>query len=35
MKIEHLQHPTTHQLDQLMAIWLSGNLTAHDFVSAD
>lgn len=35
MKIEHLQHPTTHQLDQLMVIWLSGNLTAHDFVSAD
>ena len=35
MKTEHLQHPTTHQLDQLMTIWLSGNLTAHDFVSAD
>ena len=32
MKTEHLQHLTDHQLDQLMDIWLTGNLAAHTFV---
>lgn len=32
MKTEHLTHSTPQQLDQLMSIWLSGNLTAHPFV---
>jgi len=35
MQIETLKQPTEAQLDQLMAIWLAGNLTAHAFVKAD
>jgi putative acetyltransferase len=30
-----LHHPTTEQLDQLMTIWLHGNLKAHPFIKAD
>lgn len=35
MQTKLLHHPTTDQLDQLMTIWLTGNLTAHPFVRAD
>ncbi|BDZ29716.1 GNAT family N-acetyltransferase [Lactiplantibacillus sp. WILCCON 0030] len=35
MQIETLKQPTESQLDQLMAIWLAGNLAAHPFVKAD
>lgn len=35
MQTQLLTHPTETQLDQLMAIWLSGNLTAHPFIKAD
>ncbi|MFC6182434.1 GNAT family N-acetyltransferase [Lactiplantibacillus daowaiensis] len=35
MSIDLLKQPTTAQLDQLMAIWLQGNLDAHPFVRAD
>ncbi|WP_125766461.1 GNAT family N-acetyltransferase [Lapidilactobacillus wuchangensis] len=35
VEIVSLTTPTAKELDQLMQIWLSGNLTAHDFVSRD
>ena len=35
MQIETLKQPTDSQLDQLMAIWLAGNLAGHPFVKAD
>ncbi|MFB9768509.1 GNAT family N-acetyltransferase [Lactiplantibacillus modestisalitolerans] len=35
MQIQLLQRPTNQQLDQLMALWLDGNLHAHPFVKAD
>jgi len=35
MQIQALKQPTPQQLDQLMAIWLKGNLTAHAFIRTD
>ncbi|MFD1419955.1 GNAT family N-acetyltransferase [Lactiplantibacillus songbeiensis] len=35
MQIQTLKQPTDQQLDQLMSLWLAGNLHAHDFVRAD
>ncbi|WP_318767353.1 GNAT family N-acetyltransferase [Lactiplantibacillus carotarum] len=35
MQTQLLQHPTGEQLDQLMAIWLAGNLAAHPFIKPD
>lgn len=35
MQIETLKQPTDSQLDQLMTLWLAGNLAAHPFVKAD
>jgi len=35
MQIETLKQPTETQLDQLMTLWLAGNLAAHPFVKAD
>lgn len=35
IEIVHLTTPTKQELDQLMAIWLVGNLTAHDFITKD
>jgi ribosomal protein S18 acetylase RimI-like enzyme len=35
MQIEQLTQLTDDVLDQIMAIWLTGNLDAHPFVSAD
>lgn len=35
MQIEQLTQLTDDNLDQIMGIWLTGNLDAHAFVSAD
>lgn len=35
MQIEQLTQLTDDTLDQIMSIWLTGNLDAHAFVSAD
>ncbi|ETY75614.1 GNAT family N-acetyltransferase [Lactiplantibacillus fabifermentans] len=35
METQVLQHPSAEQLDQLMSIWLAGNLAAHPFVKAE
>jgi len=35
METQLLNHPTKYQLDQLMDIWLNGNLAAHPFVRPD
>lgn len=33
--IQLVTQPTPPQLDRIMAIWLQGNLQAHDFIPAD
>ena len=33
--IQLVTQPTPLQLDRIMAIWLQGNLQAHDFIPAD
>ncbi|GEN94592.1 GNAT family N-acetyltransferase [Pediococcus ethanolidurans] len=35
MKIQKVSQLTPEQLDQVMQIWLEGNLSAHDFVSPE
>jgi putative acetyltransferase len=35
IEIKKITQPTSPQLDRIMAIWLQGNLQAHDFIPVD
>ncbi|CAM3246822.1 GNAT family N-acetyltransferase [Lactiplantibacillus plajomi] len=35
MQIQELTHPTAAELDQLMTIWLTGNISGHPFIKPD